>query len=127
MLNGELGGLLRSSRNWVSEGPRACRFPCVGVEASSASTVASVLTEGGARMDVPWLLKPSRLSEDETVRSVEESRPTRGRCVISFGDPDTTKTTGEAVRPFLSEEMSRAEEVLTLSTDALRVEAAFLA
>jgi hypothetical protein len=66
-------------------------------------------------MDVPWLLKPSRLSEDETVRSVEESRPTRGRCVISFGDPDTTKTTGEAVRPFLSEEMSRAAEVLTLS------------
>jgi hypothetical protein len=85
-----------------------------------------VLTDGGARLGVPRLLKPSRLSEEETVRSVDESR---SRCcergAVSFEDSETLNMTlGEVVRPFLSVETSRAT-VLTLSADALREGFAF--
>ena len=127
MLNGELGGLFKSSRNCVSEGPRLCWLACVGVAASSPSVEALVLLFSGARLGVARVLKASRLSEDEIVRSVEESRSRCWeRCALSFGDSETTKTTpGDAVRPFLSVDISRLEG-LVLSTDALRDEPAFL-
>lgn len=110
----------------MSDGPRLCWFVCVGVAASSSLIEASVLTDAAARFGVPRLLKPSRLSADERVRSVDESRSRcGGRCDISFGDPDTTNTTlGDVVRPCRSVDMSRVV-VLVLSTDAVREDFAF--
>lgn len=123
MLNGELGGSRKSSRNCVvSDASRLC-WACVGVAPSSRSIDASVLTEGGARLPVVRGWRPSRLSEDEIARSVDDSVRDRADEATD-GSDKTREGLGGVARPFLSDGTPRVDG-LCWSTELLRVEVAF--
>ena len=87
-----------------------------------------MLTDGGARLAVPRGCRPSRLSDDEMVRSVEDSRspcPPRERVEGAMDGSDNTRAGfGGVARPFLSNERARVD-VFFRSVELLRVDVDF--